>query len=81
MSLRGHMETPRKPDKTSLECPGPRPCVTVRVRVLMLVCEWATRTRHTNMARVRDARTTRVGSDAEVEHQAGAGTARGSVMQ
>eukprot|EP00966_Prymnesium_polylepis_P337100 7391889-Prymnesium_polylepis.1 len=33
------------------------------------------------MARVRDARTTRAGSHAEVEHQAGAGTARGSVMQ
>eukprot|EP00966_Prymnesium_polylepis_P131615 3044087-Prymnesium_polylepis.1 len=33
------------------------------------------------MARVRDARTTRAGSHAEVEHQAGAGTVRGSVMQ
>eukprot|EP00966_Prymnesium_polylepis_P310129 7165744-Prymnesium_polylepis.1 len=33
------------------------------------------------MARVRDARTTRAGSHAEVDHQAGAGTARGSVMQ
>eukprot|EP00966_Prymnesium_polylepis_P096884 2244794-Prymnesium_polylepis.1 len=33
------------------------------------------------MVRVRDARTTRAGSHAEVEHQAGAGTARRSVMQ
>eukprot|EP00966_Prymnesium_polylepis_P239854 5546626-Prymnesium_polylepis.1 len=33
------------------------------------------------MARVRDARTTRAGSHAEVTHQAGASTARGSVMQ
>eukprot|EP00966_Prymnesium_polylepis_P134680 3112843-Prymnesium_polylepis.1 len=33
------------------------------------------------MARVRDARTTRAGSHAEVTHQAGAGTACGSVMQ
>eukprot|EP00966_Prymnesium_polylepis_P235841 5454328-Prymnesium_polylepis.1 len=33
------------------------------------------------MARVRDARTTRAGSHVDVEHQAGAGTARGSVMQ
>eukprot|EP00966_Prymnesium_polylepis_P314998 7278576-Prymnesium_polylepis.1 len=29
------------------------------------VCSRATRTRHTNMARVRDARTTRAGSHAE----------------
>eukprot|EP00966_Prymnesium_polylepis_P298861 6906064-Prymnesium_polylepis.1 len=33
------------------------------------------------MARVRDARTTRAGSHAEVVHQAGASTACGSVMQ
>eukprot|EP00966_Prymnesium_polylepis_P033132 770628-Prymnesium_polylepis.1 len=33
------------------------------------------------MARVRDARTTRAGSHAEVMHQAGVSTARGSVMQ
>eukprot|EP00966_Prymnesium_polylepis_P312171 7212932-Prymnesium_polylepis.1 len=31
------------------------------------------------MARVRDTRTTRAGAHAEVEHQACAGTARGSV--
>eukprot|EP00966_Prymnesium_polylepis_P124970 2890074-Prymnesium_polylepis.1 len=33
------------------------------------------------MARVRDARTTRAWSHAKVMHHAGAGTARGSVMQ
>eukprot|EP00966_Prymnesium_polylepis_P253205 5852248-Prymnesium_polylepis.1 len=33
------------------------------------------------MARVRDARTTRAGSHAEVMHEAGASKARGSVMQ
>ena len=33
------------------------------------------------MARVQDARTTRAGSHAKVRHRAGAGTARGSVMQ
>eukprot|EP00966_Prymnesium_polylepis_P186700 4328001-Prymnesium_polylepis.1 len=33
------------------------------------------------MARVRDAWTTRAGSHTEVMHQAGASTARGSVMQ
>eukprot|EP00966_Prymnesium_polylepis_P047525 1100358-Prymnesium_polylepis.1 len=33
------------------------------------------------MARVRDARATRAGSHAEVMHQAGASTARGSVLQ
>eukprot|EP00966_Prymnesium_polylepis_P257221 5942144-Prymnesium_polylepis.1 len=55
----------------------------MRHRLCVSVCVDGLRGRGTRTwhVRVRDARTTRAGCHAEVEHQAGAGTARGSVMQ